>query len=47
MNGDVKIIIMEKEELPCSDYEPCGECGYDHGYEQQEAYDWHTKKAEE
>jgi len=30
-----------------SDYEPCGDCGYDHSYEQQEAYDWHSKKEAE
>lgn len=31
-------------ELP-TDYEVCGECGYDHGYDYEEAYKWH--KAEE
>lgn len=34
-----------KEKLP-TDYEPCGECGYDHSYEPQEAYDWHKKSDE-
>jgi len=24
-----------------SDYEPCGECGFDHSYEQNEAANWH------
>lgn len=28
---------------PLDDYEPCGDCGFDHSYEQQEAYDWHKK----
>lgn len=23
------------------DYEACGECGYDHAYEQEEAHAWH------
>jgi hypothetical protein len=26
-----------------SDYEPCGDCGYDHDYEPRHAYEWHTK----
>lgn len=25
-----------------SDYEACGDCGYDHGYEQEEARRWHA-----
>jgi hypothetical protein len=25
------------------DYETCGECGFDHGYEPAEASDWHGK----
>jgi len=25
------------------DYEPCGECGYDHEYEYEEAYKWHVE----
>jgi len=25
----------------CKDYEPCGDCGYDHEYEPEEAYEWH------
>lgn len=24
-----------------TDYEPCGQCGFDHEYEYQEAYNWH------
>lgn len=24
------------------DYEPCGQCGYDHGYEYESAVIWHT-----
>ncbi len=31
---------------PASDYEPCGECGFDHSYEQQEAHNWHSKNPE-
>jgi hypothetical protein len=26
------------------DYEPCGDCGFDHGYEQGEAAAWHREK---
>lgn len=29
-----------------SDYEPCGECGYDHGYEYEEAHKWHSANDE-
>lgn len=29
-------------ELP-SDYESCGDCGYDHSYEYEEAYKVHMK----
>lgn len=25
----------------CKDYEPCGDCGYDHAYETEEARQWH------
>ena len=32
----------DKANLP-SDYEPCGECGYDHGYEPVEAYAEHQR----
>ena len=38
--------IIEKQssaENVVSDYEPCGYCGYDHAYEPEEAYAWHTK----
>jgi len=31
-----------KEKLP-SDYEPCGDCGYDHAYEQDEAVKTHSR----
>lgn len=37
--------VLEEEmdkDLP-SDYEECGECGYDHSYEQEEAAEWHKK----
>lgn len=34
MNNDDIII------LPI-DYEPCGQCGFDHSYEQEEAIRWH------
>jgi len=30
------------EELP-NDYESCGECGYDHSYEYEEAHTIHMK----
>lgn len=33
---------LPKETLP-SDYEPCGDCGYDHGYEQNEAVKAHSR----
>jgi hypothetical protein len=26
-----------------SDYEECGHCGFDHAYEPEEAYQWHTE----
>lgn len=29
-------------DLP-SDYEPCGQCGFDHSYEYPQAHDWHTE----
>lgn len=29
-----------------SDYEPCGECGFDHEYEYEEAYRAHTEEME-
>jgi hypothetical protein len=32
-----------RENLP-EDYEPCGECGFDHGYEYEEALKWHNHK---
>ena len=28
--------------LQVSDYEPCGDCGFDHDYEYPQAYAWHT-----
>jgi len=34
-------IYMAKDVGPC-DYEPCGDCNYDHEYEYPEAYKWHT-----
>lgn len=41
--------LQEMEELLSvpHDYEPCGDCGYDHSYEQQEAYNWHSQNEEE
>jgi hypothetical protein len=30
--------------LPPTDYEACGECGYDHGYEPREASAWHLSE---
>lgn len=29
------------------DYESCGECGYDHSYEPEEAFRAHTKAAKD
>lgn len=43
--GDDMIYAEEKtgdEQLP-SDYETCGDCGYDHAYEPREAYKWHKE----
>lgn len=33
--------IPEQDDLP-EDYEPCGDCGFDHGYEQDEAVRAHN-----
>jgi hypothetical protein len=33
---------MSSESLP-SDYEACGDCGYDHGYEYEEAVKAHKR----
>lgn len=30
----------QEEKLP-DDYETCGDCGFDHEYEYQQAYAWH------
>lgn len=32
-------------EMP-EDYEPCGECGHDHAYEQEDARRWHDQQEE-
>ena len=37
--------LSKKPSLP-ADYEACGQCGFDHSYEQQEAHNWHTKNTE-
>ena len=29
-----------------SDYEPCGQCGFDHAYEMESATAWHVKEVE-
>lgn len=34
--------MVAKVELP-SDYEACGECGFDHDYEYEQAHKWHTE----
>lgn len=34
--------MTETDELP-TDYEACGECGYDHAYEYAEAHAFHTR----
>jgi len=39
---DISPDIDNNENLP-SDYEPCGYCGFDHGYEYEEAYKWHKE----
>jgi hypothetical protein len=36
---------MANIELP-SDYESCGQCGFDHDYEYEAAYNWHLADAE-
>ena len=33
---------MSQENLPI-DYEPCGECGFDHSYEPAQAAQWHSE----
>lgn len=35
--------VKESQARPASDYEPCGDCGFDHGYEQDEAALWHQQ----
>jgi len=35
--------MNDDNELP-EDYEPCDECGYDHAYEEDEAYLAHLEK---
>lgn len=32
-----------RPEFP-SDYEPCGDCGFDHAYEQGDAHEWHLRQ---
>lgn len=29
-------------EVQSPDYEPCGDCGFDHAYEYEEAHGWHV-----
>ena len=38
--------MCNDSELP-SDYEPCGECGYDHAYEPEQAFAHHKLHADE
>lgn len=39
--------VVEPSEAPLpADYEACGQCGFDHAYEHQEAHAWHTKNPE-
>jgi hypothetical protein len=38
LEADLKAVA----DLP-EDYEPCGDCGYDHDYEYEQAHSWHTK----
>lgn len=35
---------MSDDTKPATDYEPCGDCGFDHAYEQAEALKWHTAR---
>jgi hypothetical protein len=35
---------MSKPKNMPSDYEPCGDCGYDHSYEYEKAYAWHNDR---
>jgi hypothetical protein len=37
--------VSRQVNLP-DDYESCGECGFDHDYEYEEAYTWHLANAE-
>ena len=37
----LKTLQESQKKLP-ADYESCGECGYDHEYEQVEAYAYHS-----
>jgi len=34
--------MLDPNELP-DDYEACAECGFDHAYEYEEAYRWHSE----
>jgi len=36
----------ENNEKPIADYEPCGDCGFDHSYEQAEAVAWHREHSD-
>lgn len=38
--------MPEEDTLP-SDYEACGDCGYDHAYEQEEAVQAHRLSTEQ
>jgi uncharacterized membrane protein YgaE (UPF0421/DUF939 family) len=40
-----KFLRAISQELP-SDYEPCGECNFDHSYEYEEAHKWHKEHSE-
>lgn len=33
--------VLKDDDRPALDYEPCGDCGFDHAYEQAEAAEAH------
>jgi hypothetical protein len=45
-NGLQTELLTYTEHTHVTDYEPCGQCGFDHAYEQSEAREWHFKKPE-
>ena len=41
--SELENMWQELGNLP-EDYEPCGECGFDHNYEYESAYKWHSER---